>query len=215
MKLLSVNVSLAKQIDYNGKLVSTGIFKQPTTSTIAITGNKLEGDEQVDLKNHGGEHKAVYGFAAEHYDFWRNELNKPALAFGQFGENLTISGLDEATLHIGDQLQINDCILEITQPRVPCFKLGIALDQADMPKRFVQHGATGIYFRVIKPGSFTVNDTIEPIFTHPSKLSVQTLFKAYFDKSFSDADKIMQQAASIAELSREWQQKVQSRLQRN
>jgi MOSC domain-containing protein YiiM len=212
MKLLSINVSLAKEVEYNDKIVSTGIFKQATTKSVIVNQTSLEGDQQVDLKNHGGEHKAVYGFAAEHYNYWRQQLAKPYLKYGQFGENLTISGLDEDRLYIGDRIQINDCILEITQPRVPCFKLGIALDQKDMPKRFVQHGATGIYFRVIQQGTISVNDSVRTVYSHPEKLTVQTLFNAYFDKSFENPREIMQRAANIAELSTEWREKVESRL---
>ncbi len=212
MKLVSLNISLAKQVEHNDKIVSTGIFKQATSTSVNVLEHSLQGDQQVDLKNHGGEHKAVYGFAAEHYNYWREHLAKPYLKYGQFGENLTISGLDEDRLCIGDRLQINDCILEITQPRVPCFKLGIALDQKDMPKRFVQHGATGIYFRVIQQGTLNVNDTVRTVYSHPERLTVHTLFNAYFDKSFENPQAVMQQAAGIAELSKEWQEKVKARV---
>lgn len=170
------------------------------------------GDQQVDLINHGGEHKAVYAFSTNHYDFWRNKLNNSDLSFGQFGENLTITALDEAILCIGDQLQIGNCRLEITQPRVPCFKLGIALDNTAMPKLFVQNGATGIYFRVLQAGSISVGDQLEITYQHPKQLSVQTLFKAYFDKDFVHSAEIMTIAASIDELSNEWREKVLSRL---
>jgi len=141
-----------------------------------------------------------------------DSLAKPDLYYGQFGENLTISDLDEATLCIGDQLQIGDCILEITQPRVPCFKLGIALDLSTMPKLFVQHAATGIYFKVLQSGSISNSDQVELIYQQPKQLAVQTLFKAYFDKDFANANKVMQIASTIPELSDEWQQKVLSRL---
>lgn len=212
MKLVSVNVSLAEQVEHNDKLISTGIFKKPTTQRISVLETSLQGDQQVDLKNHGGTDKAVYGFAAEHYNYWREELAKPYLKFGQFGENLTISGLDEDRLCIGDRIKINDCILEITQPRVPCFKLGIALEQKDMPKRFVQHGATGIYFRVIQQGTVGVHDSVKTVFSHPERLTVETLFNAYFDKTFENPQAIMQRAANISELSEEWREKVKTRL---
>jgi len=212
MKLLSVNISLAEQVEHNDKLISTGIFKKPTAQRVNVLETSLHGDQQVDLKNHGGSDKAVYGFAAEHYNFWREELAKPYLKFGQFGENLTISGLDEDRLCIGDRIKINDCILEITQPRVPCFKLGIALEQKDMPKRFIQHGATGIYFRVIQQGTISVHDSVKTVFSHPERLTVQTLFNAYFDKTFENPQAVMQRAANIIELSQEWKDKVKTRL---
>jgi MOSC domain-containing protein YiiM len=212
LELVSINVSLPVDVQYNNKIVSTGIFKKPINRTIQISQSGLEDDQQVDLINHGGEHKAVYGFSANHYDFWRNKLNNPKLHFGQFGENLTITMLDEAKLCIGDQLQIGNCILEVTQPRVPCFKLGIALNLNAMPKLFVQHGATGIYFRVLQSGAISVGDQLEVLYHHPKQLTVQTLFRAYFDKNVSDLNTVMKLAAEIPELSTEWRKKVLSRL---
>ncbi|HHA19743.1 MAG TPA: MOSC domain-containing protein, partial [Methylophaga sp.] len=111
MELISINVSLPVDVQYNNKLISTGIFKKPVNKAVHVSQSGLAGDQQVDLINHGGEHKAVYGFSANHYEFWRNKLNSPKLSYGQFGENLTITELDEAKLCIGDQLQIGNCIL--------------------------------------------------------------------------------------------------------
>jgi MOSC domain-containing protein YiiM len=212
VELKSINVSLPKEIEFNNEKMQTGIFKKPMSGSVAITQFNVTGDQQVDLKNHGGEHKAVYGFSANHYEYWQSALNNPNLSYGQFGENLSISDLDEATLCIGDHLQIADCILEITQPRVPCFKLGIAMNLRTMPKLFIEHAATGIYFRIIQPGIITAGQNVEHIYQHPKQLTVQQLFKAYFDKNFSDPVSVMQQAATIPQLSNEWQQKVQSRL---
>jgi len=208
VKLISVNVSLPVEIDYNNTQISTGIFKKPVSGEIAVGKFNLAGDLQADLIDHGGNHKAVYAFAAEQYDYWRQALKRPELHYGQFGENLTISGLDESALCIGDQIQIGNCILEITQPRVPCFKLGIALGLNTMPKKFIQHALTGIYFRVIKTGKIQARDEVIHHFQHPKQLSVKTLFTAYFDKDFVNAEKVMQTAAEIDELSGEWREKV-------
>lgn len=212
MKLVSINVSLPVDVKYNNKIVSTGIFKKPIHNDVFVSSQGLANDQQVDLKNHGGEHKAVYGFSAHHYDFWRDKLKQPNLSFGQFGENLTISDLDEATLCIGDQIQIGDCVLEITQPRAPCFKLGIALEIKEMPKLFVQHGATGIYFRVLQSATININSSVKLIYQQPKQLTVHALFNAYFDKSFIDSAKIMKLATEISQLSNEWRSKVLSRL---
>lgn len=212
MKLISVNVSQPVDVQYNNKSISTGIFKKPVEGEVAVSHFNLAGDKQVDLTNHGGEHKAVYGFSADHYDYWRQQLNKPELSYGQFGENLTISSFDEQSLCIGDQLQINDCILEISQPRVPCFKLGIVLDLKTMPKLFVQHWATGIYFRVLQSGSIQAGDSVNITHQHPAQLTVQSLFKAYFDSDFSEPEKVLQRAAEIPELSEEWREKILSRI---
>jgi len=179
---------------------------------VLVSSQGLTNDQQVDLKNHGGEHKAVYAFSAHHYEFWRNKLNQPNLAFGQFGENLTIADLDESSLCIGDQIQIGDCILEITQPRVPCYKLGIALGLTEMPKLFVKHGATGIYFRVLQAGNIDINSQISILFRHPKQLTVHTLFNAYFDKHFVGSDNVMALAETIPQLSNEWRDKILARL---
>jgi MOSC domain-containing protein YiiM len=212
MELTSINVSLPKEIMFNNEKIQTGIFKKPVTGPVAITQFSVSGDQQVDLTNHGGEHKAVYGFSANHYDYWKTTLNNPNLSYGQFGENLSITDLDEAVLCIGDQLQIADCILEVTQPRVPCFKLGIAMNLRTMPKLFIKYAATGIYFRIIQPGTITAGQNVERIYQHPEQLTVQQLFKAYFDKDFVDPISVMKKATTIAQLSNEWQQKIQSRL---
>lgn len=201
------------EVEYNDNVISTGIFKKPIDSSVLVDHHGLAGDQQVDLKNHGGEHKAVYGFSEQHYDHWREALNKPELSFGQFGENLTISELDETSLCIGDQLQIGDCILEITQPRVPCFKLGIALERDNMPKLFVQHGNTGIYFRVLQSGTIKEADLVELNYQHPDKLSLYALFNAYFDKNFVNANEVMELATKIPQLSNEWHEKVIARLE--
>jgi MOSC domain-containing protein YiiM len=212
MNVLSVNVSLPVEIEFNNKLISTSIFKKPVEGLISLSELNLKGDQQVDLENHGGGHKAVYAFSANQYDFWRQELNRDDLHFGQFGENLTISDLDESVLCIGDQLQINDCILEVTQPRVPCFKLGIALGDKIMPKRFINHACTGIYFKVLQQGALQSGNKVTVIYQHPAKLSVKRLFEAYFNKSFVDPKSVMLIADEIDQLSDEWKQKVQSRL---
>ena len=212
MKLLSVNVSQPVEINYNGKQISTSIFKKPVDGSITVSEFNLAGDQQVDLENHGGGHKAVYAFSSEQYDYWRDELDRPELHYGQFGENLTISGLDESILCIGDQLQVGSCILEITQPRVPCFKLGSALQLKTMPKQFIQHGHTGIYFKVLQMGEVKTGDTVERIYKQPKQLSVKMLFKAYFDLDFENARDVMVIAESITALSDEWREKVVARL---
>jgi len=212
MNVLSVNVSLPVEIEFNNKTISTSIFKKPVEGLIPVSQLNLKGDQQVDLENHGGGHKAVYAFSANEYGYWQQALDRQDLHFGQFGENLTISQLDESRICIGDRLQINDCILEVTQPRVPCFKLGIALANKHMPKLFIEHAATGIYFKVIQAGELQTGNQVDIIYQHPEKLAVKTLFNAYFDKQFIDAHSVMQRANKIDALSDEWREKVSARL---
>jgi len=203
MQLLSVNVSLPVDVKFNNKPISTGIFKKPVDGSVAVSQFNLAGDQQVDLENHGGDHKAVYGFSANEYAYWQKALNQEKYPYGKFGENLTISDLSEANLCIGDQLQINDCILEITQPRVPCFKLGIVFNNKLFPKHFIKHAATGIYFKVLDTGTIQSGNEVKLVHQHSAKLSVQTLFRAYFDKDFVNADEIINLATTIPELSDE------------
>lgn len=212
MQLLSINTSRPIDVEYRGKTISTGIFKKPIDAPVFVTKANLTNDLQADLKNHGGEHKAVYAFSSDHYPYWRKVLNTPGLKPGSFGENLTISGFDESTLHIGDQLSIGQCILEITQPRVPCFKLGIAVESKNMPRLFIKNFATGIYLRVLQEGLIETGDRVELIKEGVSKISVQSLFRAYYDKDFQDPRSILEKAVLIPELSTEWSKKITARL---
>lgn len=212
MKVESINVSQPVKIEYKGKKLETGIFKKPIAGPVYVSKLNVQGDRQVDLKNHGGEHKAVYAFSLEHYAYWQKVLERKSMRPGIFGENLTISGLDESDMHIGDQLKIGDCVLEITQPRVPCFKLGIALQNADMPRLFTEHFSTGIYLRVIEEGKINVGDSLDMLMPGKNQVSVKDLFRAYFDKNFPSPEKIFQLALDIPELSMEWRNKLETRL---
>ena len=212
MKLLSINASKATEVKCQGKIISTGIFKKPVTTPLFISKEGLQSDQQVDLKNHGGEHKAIYAFSSDHYSYWSDVLQNAQLNAGIFGENLTISGFDESLLHIGDHISIGQCILEISQPRIPCFKLGIALKNKDMPRLFIDHFATGIYLRVLQEGSLEKGNKVEVIKEGALKLSVQSVFRAYFDKEYTESISIMEKALLIPELAPEWRKKLSIRL---
>ncbi len=212
MNLLSINTTLPTEIEYQGKTISTGIFKKPIEGSIFVAKENLKGDLQADLKNHGGEHKAVYAFSSDHYSYWNNVLKNLELKPGIFGENLTISGFDESTLHIGDQLSIGQCILEITQPRVPCFKLGIAVKNKNMPRLFIENFATGAYLRVIQEGLIETGSKVELFKEGKFKVSVKSLFRAYFDKNYQASRSVMETAVLIPELSFEWSKKLSVRL---
>jgi len=127
MKLLSVNVSQPKEVEHNGKTVTTGIFKEPVTGRVIVRKLNLDGDGQADLKHHGGEHKAVYAYPFEHYAFWRGELDRDDLTPGQFGENFTVEGMLEDEVHIGDVFRVGKALVQVTQPRVPCSKIGLKM----------------------------------------------------------------------------------------
>src|SRR5262245_4956301 len=132
MKILSVNVGLPREVEWKGKLVKTSIFKSPKPGPVSVSRLNLSGDEQSDLSVHGGLEKAIYAYPAEHYAFWREELPDLDLSWGAFGENLTIEGLLERTVHIGDTLQMGSATFAVTQPRLPCFKLGLRMNREDI-----------------------------------------------------------------------------------
>ena len=161
MKLLSVNVGSPRELEWRGKLVRTSIFKSPVTGRVRVTRLNLEGDQQSDLAVHGGVDKAVYAYPSEHYPFWRKELPSLQLAWGAFGENLTIEGLLEDAIKIGDRLRIGSTQFVVTQPRMPCFKLGIRLGVPDMVNRFLRSGRSGFYLAVLEEGEVAAGDAIE------------------------------------------------------
>jgi len=212
MNLLSINTTLPTKIEYQGRIISTGIFKKPVTGPVFIAKDNLNGDQQADLKNHGGEHKAVYAFSSDHYPYWSKVLQNSELKPGIFGENLTISGFDETSLNIGDQLGVGHCILEVTQPRVPCFKLGIAVGNMNMPRLFIENFATGAYLRVLQEGFIEAGNAVEVIKEGQFKLSIQSVFRAYFDKEYRQPVSVMQKALLLPELSTEWRKKLSVRL---
>ncbi len=212
MNLLSINTALPTDIDYKGKTISTGIFKRSVEEPVFFSKNNLKGDKQADLKNHGGEHKAVYAFSSDHYTYWRKVLQNTKLKPGAFGENLTISGFDESVLHIGDQLSIGQSILEITQPRVPCFKLGLAVGNQNMPRLFIENFATGAYLRVIQEGVVETGSKVERVKEGQFKVNIKSLFRAYFDKNYPASRSIMERALLIPALSCEWRKKLSIRL---
>ncbi len=158
----SIQVSKAREVQWQGRTVSTGIFKEPVAGQVAVHRLGLAGDEQADLAVHGGLNKAVYSYALEHYDFWRAELSRDDLPNGMFGENLTTRGLDESTVNVGDRFRIGTALLEVTQPRQPCYKLGIRFGDMGIVKRFARAGRAGLYFRVLEEGVLQPGDAIEP-----------------------------------------------------
>lgn len=160
MKVLSVNVGRPREVEWRGRTVSTSIYKEPVEGPVRVRTLNLDGDEQADLSVHGGADKAVYAYPSEHYTYWHDELPGMALPWGAFGENLTTEGLDE-TLCIGDRLRIGSAELAVTQPRMPCFKLGIRFGRADMVKRFQRSGRSGFYLAVLQEGTISAGDAIE------------------------------------------------------
>ena len=161
-------------------MVSTGIFKEPVVGPVRVVRHNLDGDGQADLTVHGGPTKAVYAYPSEHYEFWRGELPGTELAWGRFGENLTTEGLDEESVSIGDRFRVGTARLVVTEPRMPCFKLGLRFGDPKMIKRFLQSQRTGFYFGVEEEGQVEVGDTIELLEKNPnSDLRVSEVTRLY------------------------------------
>jgi len=157
--VLSVNVALPCTVTWNEREVLTGIFKRPVLGRVTVRELGLEGDGQADLTVHGGVGKAVYAYPSEHYDYWHHELKRD-LTWGMFGENLTTAGLLEDSVRIGDRFRVGSVVLEVTQPRFPCYKLGIKFGSMEMVQRFQDSGKSGFYLAVRSEGEIAAGDPI-------------------------------------------------------
>ncbi|MGB9289863.1 MAG: MOSC domain-containing protein, partial [Terracidiphilus sp.] len=171
-RLLSVNVGLPREIEWQGKLVRTAIWKRPVAGRIFARRLNLEGDGQADLKGHGGEHRAVMVYQLEAYRYWEQELGRNDFEYGQFGENLTVEGLSDDEVCIGDRYRIGTAIFEVTQPRVTCYRLGIRMNNPQMAALLVSHKKPGFYCRVITEGEVGAGDEIQKIAEGPDRISV-------------------------------------------
>jgi MOSC domain-containing protein YiiM len=213
MRIVSVNASLPVEVEHAGKRVETGIFKEPVDGPVRVSKENLSGDRQADLVNHGGRDKAVYAYSFDNYAYWQELLGIDRLRYGQFGENLTVSGLDESVVYIGDHIRAGDLLMAVTQPRVPCYKLGIRLDNRDVPKLFSKSARTGFYMRVLEVGTVEAGDEIEIVQRGEGAIPVRKLFEAFFQPREKNTTDVLKQALSIPELSSDWRQKIERRLE--
>ena len=215
MQLISVNVSPPTAVQHGRESIMTGIFKKPVAGPVRAGTYNLEGDGQADLDNHGGLHKAVYAYALDHYAYWRETLGREEMDYGQFGENLTVAGLDESERCVGDRLQIGSALFAITQPRVPCYKLGIRFGDETVPKLFSQSARTGFYLSVLREGVIEAGDAVEVVEHGYRKVAIKPLFEAYMRRGDKDASRIMLRALEVPELSPEWRAQIEKRLARD
>ena len=219
VKLVSVNVGLPRQVTWHGMNVTTGIFKQPVPGRVALRKLNLDGDRQADLTVHGGADKAVYCYPREHYDYWKQELPGRDLPMGMFGENFTIdvAGADspEDSIHIGDRFLVGSAEIVVTQPRLPCYKLGIRFQMDDMVKRFLASGRTGFYVAVVREGEVGAGDEIREIARDANAIPVSAITRLYVAKRYSDDDtRFVQRALQVAALPESWKQYFRKRLDR-
>jgi len=211
MKLLSVNVGLPREVEWNRRTIRTSIFKAPVSGRVQVRKLNLDGDEQSDLTVHGGVDKAVYVYPAEHYTFWRNELPNADLDWGIFGENFTTQGaLDDKAVRIGDRFRIGSAAFVVTQPRMPCFKLGIRFGRVDIIKRFLHSGRNGFYFAVAEEGEVAAGDSIELLRRDENGVTVADIVELYT----ADAAKqdLLQRVSELAALPENWRAYFRKRL---
>jgi MOSC domain-containing protein YiiM len=208
-------VGLPRNVEYNGEPVATGIFKEPVLGPVLLRRLNLDGDAQADLTVHGGVSKAVYAYPSEHYEYWNKELpddylKHGQLPYGMFGENFTILGLLEAEVNVGDRFRIGAAELMATEPRLPCYKLGIKFGRADIIKRFLQSRRTGIYFAVLKEGEVEAGDAIEVIERNKNKITISDITRLY---AFEKDDLVtLRRVVDLEALSASWREYFLNRL---
>jgi MOSC domain-containing protein YiiM len=201
MKVISVNVGMPKDLLARDELVKSGIIKTPIAGLVRVRTLDLDGDRQADLTVHGGIDKAVYAYPSEHYAFWEKELGEQ-LGWGAFGENLTVEGVDETTINIGDQLGIGTAVVAISQPRLPCFKLAAKFQRDDMIKRFRDSRRTGFYLRVLREGELQAGDPIVILKQDRARLTIHEITEIYFSKN-AERSRI-KRALSVEALATSW-----------
>lgn len=215
MKLVSVNRGLPRNVLWHGNPVSTGIFKDPVEGRVALRKLNLEGDRQADLSVHGGEEKAVYCYPSEHYGYWKAQLPGRELPPGVFGENFTTDGLLESSICIGDKLSVGTAEATVTQPRMPCYKLGIRFGSDDMVKQFLASGRTGFYLAVSREGDVGAGDEIRFIARDPNRVPVSDITRLYVAKKYSPDDVAsLRRMFGIQALPKGWNQYFRERLER-
>ncbi len=213
-RLVSLNVGLPREVIWHGINVTTGIFKYPVEGRIALRKLNLDGDRQADLTVHGGEHKAVYCYPVEHYEYWKKELPGVDLPMGSFGENFTTEGLPEDSVHLGDRFSVGTAEVIVTQPRMPCYKLGVKFQMDDMVKRFLASGRLGYYVAVTREGEVGAGDEIKVIARDPHAVPVAEIMRLYIAKTYgSDERAVVRRALQVETLPEGWKEYFRERLQ--
>jgi len=210
MRVVSLNVGLPREVEWHGRTVLTSIFKAPVDRRLRVSTLNFEGDEQSDLTVHGGVDKAVYAYPSKHYEYWRRELAQADLPLGVFGENLTTEGLLETDLRIGDRFRVGSAEFVVTQPRMPCYKLGIRFGRGDILKRFLQSGRSGFYFAVTLEGEVGEGDSIELIARSNEGLTVADVVKLYTVDT--ENQELLRRATESSMLPESWKDYFRKRL---
>jgi MOSC domain-containing protein YiiM len=216
MNIISVNVGLPKLIKHSGERhdepVSTGIFKQPVTGRVMLRTLNLDGDRQADLSVHGGPSKAVYAYPSEHYEYWKQQLPEMELSWGMFGENFTTEGLNEAELNIGDQFRIGSAVVMVTEPRMPCYKLGIRFGRTDIIKKFLVSERSGFYLAVLQEGEVGAGDRFELIEKNEPSVRVSDITRLYTRERRNK--ELLARAIKVEALPEGWRSYFQQQLEK-
>ena len=216
MRLLSVNCGLPRQVDWHGSTVTTSIFKDPVSGRVPLRTLNLDGDKQSDLTVHGGHYKAVYCYPAQHYEYWKAKLPGQPLPIGVFGENFTVDGFDEDSVYIGDRFSVGSAEVVVSQPRLPCYKLGIRFGSDQMVKRFLASGLTGFYLAVLREGEVGAGDEIVPLSHDPDSIPVSAITRLYIAKEYDSEDlRDVQAAMKLSALPDSWKQWLWERANRH
>ena len=210
MKLISVNVGLPREITLGGKTIRTSIWKYPVEGRVHVSTMNLDGDQQSDLSVHGGVDKAVYLYPSEHYSYWRTQLPDVELPWGAFGENFTSEGILEDAIKIGDRIRVGSTEFVVTQPRMPCFKLGIRFNRRDMVKRFFESKRSGLYLAVIREGEVENGDSIE--FTEKQETGVTITDIVNLYTLDSGNQELLRRATELPALPQSWKDYFRKRL---
>jgi len=200
--LISVNVGLPREVEWRGQTVLTGIFKEPVEGPVGLHRHNLDGDRQADLSVHGGPTKAVYVYSTEHYDYWRRELDDSDLSWGGFGENFTVDAMNEEEMCLGDEYRVGSARLVVTEPRMPCSKLAVRFERADMLKRFLASQRTGFYFGVVDEGVVQAGDRLERVAEHPDRLRIADVTRLYTTEKANE--ELLRRAIAVPVLPESW-----------
>lgn len=211
--VISVNVSLVKEVPYHGRTVMTGIFKEPVAGRVMVHRLGLAGDAQADRRVHGGVDMAVYVYPIEHYAFWERELGRHGLPHGQFGENFTVSGLSEETVRVGDIFRVGKALMQVTQPRFPCYKLALRMEEGPtFTARFQKTGRMGFYFRVLEEGEVGAGDSIELLDPADGSVTIAEFIQVYLHESHEPAS--LKRVLASRALAETWQVSLQKMLEK-
>ncbi len=210
VRLISVNAGLPRSVNWRGKTVKTSIWKYPVEGRVLVSKLNLSGDQQSDLSVHGGIDKAVYVYPSEHYPYWHSQLGGAEFSWGAFGENFTVDGLLEDQVQVGDVIRAGSAEFVVTQPRMPCFKLGIRFDRPDMVKWFLQSKRTGFYLAVRREGEVAAGDAIEYVHQEDGGVTISDIVDLYVS-DFANQE-LLRRASELAALPDSWKEYFRTRL---